>query len=150
MTMAADFRAHPTERAPRHRREIPVVVQILSTLLYGGFAIASVAMAFAHFWPAAVALAIILGWRGGFGPNNFTQVSVDDVVEHLRTLGPEAQQRRSGNASFDAYRHDVLQRLEQEQDSFDNFLGRLRDAKDQTEFDKFMEDRAQKAQLSDE
>ena len=151
MTMAADYHENMdrSDMTRKHRRDIPVSVQLLSTLLYGGFAIASVAIAFAHFWPAAVLLALVLGWRGGFGPHNFTQASADDIVEQLRNLGPDAQQRRSGNASFDAYREDVLNCLEQEQKRFDNLLGRLREAKDKSEFDKFMDDRANKAQLLD-
>ena len=124
---------------------MPVSVQILSTLLYGAFAIVSVIIALNMFWPAGVVLAAILGWRGGFVPQNFTQVSTRDIAEKVRNLSPEATQRSSGNASFDAYRRDIMQRLEDEQDSFDNFLGRLRDAKDQSEFDRFLDDRARNA-----
>ncbi|MCP3970979.1 MAG: DUF2852 domain-containing protein [Rhodobacteraceae bacterium] len=144
LTMRADVAAEP-RRAPR---QMPVSVQILSTIIYGGFAITAVALAFAHFWPAGVALAAILGWRGGFVPQNFTQFDADAVVEKVRALGPEATQRSggnerpSGNASFDAFRDDMLRRLEDEQHSFERFLGRLREARDKTEFDRFMEDRA--------
>ena len=49
---------------------------------------------------------------------------------------------RRPNASFDAYRADMLRRLEQEQGEFDGFLDRLRAAKDQAEFDKFVDERA--------
>jgi len=146
MTMSADFGDAMPEQ---YRREIPIAVQIISTLLYGGFAITSVAIAFGHSWPAAVVLAIILGWRGGFGPPNFTQTNTAEIVAQVRALSPEATQRRGGNASFDAYREDVLRRLEDEQENFDNFLGRLRDAKDKSEFDEFMDDRARKAQVLD-
>lgn len=58
--------------------------------------------------------------------------------------------RPSGNATFDAYKADTLRRLEDEQGAFEAFLQRLRDAKDKTEFDSFMEDRAQAAAQSDE
>jgi hypothetical protein len=51
----------------------------------------------------------------------------------------------SGNTAFDAYRADTLRRLEEEQDNFEAFLGRLREAKDKAEFDQFMDDRARKA-----
>lgn len=50
--------------------------------------------------------------------------------------------RPSGNSAFDAYKADTLRRLEQEQDAFEAFLQRLREAKDKAEFDQFMEDRA--------
>ena len=53
--------------------------------------------------------------------------------------------RPSGNAAFDAYKADTLRRLEDEQRAFEEFLGRLREAKDKAEFDQFMDDRAHKA-----
>ncbi len=53
--------------------------------------------------------------------------------------------RTTGNSAFDAYKADTLRRLEEEQDNFESFLERLRDAKDKAEFDQFMNDRAGKA-----
>lgn len=50
--------------------------------------------------------------------------------------------RPTGNAAFDAYKADTLSRLEEEQNSFENFLERLRAAKDKSEFDTFMDERA--------
>jgi hypothetical protein len=50
--------------------------------------------------------------------------------------------RSSGNGAFDAYREETIRRLMDEQEAFQSFLQRLRDAKDKTEFDAFMEDRA--------
>lgn len=50
--------------------------------------------------------------------------------------------RPTGNAAFDAYRADTLRRLEEEQGSFESFLERLRAAKDKSEFDAFMDERA--------
>ena len=41
----------------------------------------------------------------------------------------------SGNSAFDAYRDETIQRLEEEQASFEAFLERLREAKDKSEFD---------------
>src|SRR5271168_5042182 len=54
--------------------------------------------------------------RGGFG------------------FGPSS----SGNRAFDEYRSETLRRLEEEQQEFRDFLGRLRQAKDKEEFDAFM------------
>ena len=122
--------------------DMPVSVQFLSTLLFAGFAIAVTIVALNVFWLAGVALAIILGWRGGFAPGlgqNLDRAAIGDAI---KTLGPEAKQRQSGNESFDKYRNEMLDRLEQEQESFEDFLGRLRAAKDSTEFDQFMDDRA--------
>jgi uncharacterized protein DUF2852 len=44
----------------------------------------------------------------------------------------------SGNRAFDEYRAETLQRLEEEQKEFKEFLSRLRHAKDKEEFDAFM------------
>ncbi len=51
----------------------------------------------------------------------------------------------SGNSAFDAYKADTLRRLEAEQEAFEQFLERLREAKDKSEFDQFMEDRERRA-----
>lgn len=50
----------------------------------------------------------------------------------------------SGNAAFDDYRTQTLNRLEQEQHEFKDFLERLRFAKDRSEFDQFMAERRQR------
>jgi hypothetical protein len=47
----------------------------------------------------------------------------------------------SGNHAFDEYRSETLQRLEEEQREFKEFLERLRFAKDRAEFDQFMAER---------
>ena len=51
----------------------------------------------------------------------------------------------SGNSAFDAYKADTLHRLEEEQGKFGEFLQRLRDSKDKSEFDIFMDERAKTA-----
>jgi len=51
------------------------------------------------------------------------------------------EQPTSGNRTFDEYRADTLRRLEQEQREFQDFLARLRMARDKAEFDQFMADR---------
>lgn len=47
----------------------------------------------------------------------------------------------SGNSAFDEYRSETLRRLEDEQREFQQFLERLRFAKDKAEFDQFMAER---------
>jgi hypothetical protein len=46
-----------------------------------------------------------------------------------------------GNRAFDEYRVETLRRLEEEQRVFQEFLARLRMAKDKSEFEQFMADR---------
>ena len=47
----------------------------------------------------------------------------------------------SGNNAFDDYRAETLRRLEEEQKEFQEYLERLRRARDKAEFDQFMADR---------
>ena len=58
------------------------------------------------------------------------------------------QQRTSGNRAFDEYRVATLRRLEEEQREFQEFLARLRTAKDKAEFDQFMADRCTRSEPS--
>ena len=53
--------------------------------------------------------------------------------------------KSSGNTAFDSYKADMLRRLEDEQQAFESFLERLREAKDKSEFDAFMDERAEAA-----
>lgn len=53
--------------------------------------------------------------------------------------------RQTGNRAFDAYKADTLARLEREQDEFEAFLIRLREARDKAEFDQYMDERARAA-----
>ena len=136
----------PTPSRPAMPTEMPVAVQVLSTLLFGVFGILAVIFAFNASFVAGIVVAAVIGWRGGFAPGNWGHQPAFPSVETLMPLAPEAQQRSSGNASFDAYRADTLQRLEQEQTSFENFLGRLRAAKDKSEFDDFLDQRARRVE----
>lgn len=135
--------------AKRHEQGDPhLVVQILSTIAFGAFSIVAVAMAFVAFWVAGMVVAIVIAgiWSGSrtFGGRRKWAAknadhSIDDVAPSV------SSQRATGNASFDAYRGEMLQRLEQESHDFEGFLTRLRDARDATEFDQFMDDRASKS-----
>jgi hypothetical protein len=121
---------------------MPVAVQIVSTVLFAGFAIPVTIVALNVFWPAGILIAAILAWRGGFAPGYGNRIDPAAITQAVKNLSPEATQRRSGNASFDRYRDEMMERLEQEQENFEDFLDRLRAAKDSTEFDQFMDDRA--------
>ena len=63
----------------------------------------------------------------------------DALRFHMHAMRP------TGNAAFDAYRADTLARLEREQDDFEAFLARLREARDKAEFDQYLEERARAA-----
>lgn len=129
----------------RHKRsDVPTGVRILAILAYTGFAIPISIIAMTQFGVLGLLLAAVLGWQ-------WTRVAGltgrDEISEIVREVMPDSQQateKTSGNASFDAYRTSLMERLEQEQESFEGFLERLRAAKDKAEFDEFLDARARK------
>ena len=97
--------------------------------------IVAMILGFVFFWPVGLALLIYMIWsKEMFGKN---------CSKRSRTM--HTTFRSSGNTAFDAYKSDTLRRLQEEQDSFENFLERLRAAKDKNEFDQFMDERARTA-----
>jgi hypothetical protein len=80
------------------------------------------------------------GWGWGCGPNGRGGKGRDP--KHQWRGHPV--DRPSGNAAFDAYRSDTLKRLEEEQEQFEGFLARLRQAKDKAEFDAFMDEQVKR------
>ena len=75
------------------------------------------------------------------------QEKMDRLRGRMEQRGPSGpawwggEPRSSGNRAFDDYRTETLQRLEEEQREFKEFLERLRFAKDRAEFDQFMAER---------
>ena len=98
--------------------------------------IAAMVLGFVFFWPVGLALLFYMIWS----KDMFKSCSrKSKSMRHgMRAMRP------SGNSAFDAYKADTLRRLEDEQQQFEAFLERLRDAKDKAEFDQFMNDRAEK------
>ena len=96
-------------------------------------------LGFIFVWPVGLALLAYMIWS----KRMFTGTCASKRT-HTSTL--RTTMRSSGNAAFDAYKADTLRRLEEEQHSFEEFLKRLREAKDKAEFDQFMEDRAARAE----
>ena len=105
-------------------------------------------------WIAAMVLGMIFFWPVGLAPlaymiwsKRMFSSSCRGSSRHPHTTRKTAWSavKPSGNSAFDAYKADTLRRLQEEQDAFEAFLQRLREAKDKSEFDQFMEDRAKKA-----
>lgn len=99
------------------------------------------------FWPAGLALLAYMIWSKRMFGRSCAHRS-HRHHDHHRSMGDFARGggfRSSGNAAFDAYKADTLRRLQDEQEAFESFLDRLRAAKDKTEFDAFMDERARKA-----
>jgi hypothetical protein len=107
---------------------------ILATLI--GLAWAVVWIAFALFWlvwPLVLLVVAGIAWR-----------RQARGWQRAQQTSPEARQQEapaSGNAAFDAYRADTVQRLDEERARFGEFLERLRKAKDKEAFDSYMAER---------
>lgn len=117
-------------------------------MLYTGFAIPVAIVAMKQSFFFGLGLAAFLGWQWVRLPMLLTSGTGFDAeaeAEALRPQLPESVPQTTGNASFDAYRSELLTRLEREQSSFEGFVERLRAAKDKTEFDEFMDARAAEA-----
>jgi hypothetical protein len=112
--------------------------------------IAASVAGFIVFWPVGLGLLAYAIWSkrmfsrscGHHGRHHRHQHGHDASREAFRDFMGRQGFRSSGNAAFDAYKADTLRRLQDEQEAFESFLNRLRQAKDQKEFDAFMEDRA--------
>lgn len=102
--------------------------------------IAAMVLGFVFFWPVGLALLFYMIWS----KQMFKKSSCSSFKRRMHVMTP------TGNSAFDAYRDDTLRRLEEEQKSFEDFLERLRAAKDKSEFDQFMDERAKKAAESRE
>ncbi len=104
--------------------------------------IAAMVLGFILFWPIGLALLAYMIWgKQMFGHSCSHRRSRDHFFG--RHGAPASQS--TGNHAFDSYKIDTLRRLEDEQAAFEAFLQRLRNSKDKTEFDAFMEDRARAA-----
>lgn len=100
--------------------------------------IAAMVLGFIFFWPVGLALLFYMIWSK-------RMQTPFSCAGHGRHRHRHHAYRPTGNSAFDAYKQETLRRLEDEQEAFQAFLDRLREAKDQTEFDQFMDERAKGA-----
>lgn len=125
----------------------PLVVQILAIIGFTAFAIPVSIIAMDQFGALGLLLAAFLAYQwtrlAGMGSDHQLKAAVELLKPQI-----EDAPASSGNASFDAYRAELLNRLEREQNNFDGFLVRLRDAKDKSEFDRFLSEREKRAEIS--
>lgn len=102
--------------------------------------IAATVLSFIFFWPVGIALLAYMIWSKRMFANSCSK---------RRVYSPTHGFKSSGNSAFDSYKADMLKRLEDEQHAFEEFLQRLRDAKDKAEFDEFMDQRASATKADD-
>jgi hypothetical protein len=99
--------------------------------------VAAIVLGFIVWWPLGVALLAYVLWGGS------VDKLAEDAVEWVK--GQVKPRHSSGNAAFDAYREATLKRLEEEQAEFAAYVEKLRQARDQGEFDRFMAERKMQA-----
>ena len=100
-----------------------------------------VVLAFLAAWPLGLA---VLAYLWGSGRLRAWRAELPGAWSNLRTgpgQGWQGWGMSSGNRAFDDYRAETLRRLEEEQREFQAYLERLRQARDQAEFDQFMAER---------
>ena len=109
---------------------------------------------FVVFWPLGL-LALFLKWKNGeMWPNAASSRAPwsDFKAPDFSGWKPQASSfgfAGSGNAAFDDYRREQMKRLDEERrkledehKAFRAFVDKVRRAKDQDEFDRFMADRS--------
>ena len=114
--------------------------------------IAAMILGFIFAWPVGLGLLGYMIWsKRMFGRHSCGMSRHQDHHDQMHKHWHEARSgwrdmgramRPSGNTAFDTYKADTIRRLQDEQEAFEAFLQRLRDAKDKSEFDTFMYDRA--------
>jgi Protein of unknown function (DUF2852) len=112
--------------------------------------IAATVLGFVIAWPLGLALLAYMIW----GKQMFSRTcghrrNHDHRHEHHWGRHAYRAGQVTGNAAFDSYKAEALRRLEDEQEAFEAFLQRLRNSKDKSEFDAFMEDRARATAAQD-
>src|SRR4051812_32144196 len=111
----------------------------------------TIILGFVIFWPVGL---IALFWKlikGELWPGSASGGAPWanwSGLDSLKWRWPEGMRSHSGNSAFEEYRARELERLEQlrrklidEEKAFGDFLTRLKRAKDQEEFDRFMAER---------
>jgi hypothetical protein len=92
-------------------------------------------------WIAATVVGFVLFWPVGLGILGYMIWSKRMCSHHRSRCHRKARFDSTGNSAFDTYREETVRRLEEEQTAFQTFLERLRKAKDQAEFEQFMNER---------
>ncbi len=118
---------------------------------WSAWEIGAMVAGFVVFWPLGL-IAIFLKWKNG----EMWKGSADTAAPWSNFRRPDFSGWKSqsygfagsGNAAFDDYRREQLKRLDEERrriedehKAFREFVERLRRAKDQDEFDRFMAER---------
>jgi hypothetical protein len=103
-----------------------------------GVIAAAMVFFFVVYWPIGLALLAYLLWSKNEDHGPRRRKIIDIEID----MGKKVTPIKTGNTAFDNYKTETMRRLEEEQHNFEAFLARLREARDKTEFDQFLDDRA--------
>ena len=118
-------------------------------------------LSFIIFWPIGLAILGYMLWSGRMGSwmkashkapgkwYDYSATNRDTVSRCSMRKHRRHGLKPTGNAAFDEYREQTMQRLEEEQQQFQDYLERLRQARDKEEFDSFMAERKAQADKPD-
>lgn len=98
-------------------------------------------LGFIAWWPIGLAILFYMIWSKRMSNGNCKKRKGAGLKRSHRF-------RETGNEAFDTYKAATLRRLEDEQEAFEAFLQRLREAKDKAEFDQFMDERSKPANVA--
>lgn len=106
--------------------------------------IAVMVLGFVLFWPIGLAILGYMIWSGRMGcwKHGRTGRNAGRWHNHhkanWRCGRKDRNETTETNSAFEHYRAETLKRLEDEEREFQDYLVRLREAKDKEEFDRFM------------
>ncbi|GAA4526224.1 DUF2852 domain-containing protein [Chelativorans composti] len=119
--------------------------------------IALMVLGFIVYWPLGLAMLAYILWGDRLGSFK-TEVNrvTDGMFANCRGGRHAGAPRATGNVAFDEWRAGELARLEEERrkldamrDEFDDYMRELRRARDQEEFERFMQNRNRPAPSAD-
>ena len=131
----------------RISNETPISIAAKLAELGIGAWIALTIIGFMLWWPVGLALLALTVGSGSMAYRNVRWQEImeliQDAVDRMGKSGSVFWRGplSSGNHAFDEYRAETLRRLDEEHREFKKFLQRLRQSKDQAEFDMFMAER---------
>lgn len=123
---------------------------------WSAYEVGAMVLGFVIFWPLGL-IALFLKWKNGEMWRGAAEGNAPWASWKMPSFGdwqPSTHgYTHTGNAAFDEYKRTQLERLEaerrkldEEQKAFREHLAKLRKAKDQDEFDRFMAERGAGAQ----
>ena len=132
------------------RKRVTMTTSALIRPAWTPATIALMVIGFMVFWPLGLAMLAYILWGDRLdGFKRDVNRATDGMFANCRRSHHRGYHARTGNVAFDDWRTAELERIEEERrkldemrEQFDDYLRELRRAKDQEEFDRFMNERS--------